>query len=191
MRHRVAFALVSTFTDRARVDAIVTDSQGSHVPGLTQKDFILHQDRATKAVTTVEWLNEAPASIVFVIDDLSMRLGDCLAVQDALRRFVEEQMRPGQQVSIIRVSGGSGILQRLTDDPAVLRKAIDRMTWELTHNPYETLAWFLYDSTLHLQRIQGYKTMIVLTTREHRYPLFEIWNTTGLPVITGTRVQRI
>ena len=111
-----------------------------------------------------------------MIDDISMRLGDYLAVQDALRRFVEGQMRPGQQVSVIRVSGGSGILQRLTDDRAALRKAIDQMTWEPTRSPSETLAWFLNDSALHLRRIPGYKTMIVFTTREHHYPLFEIWN---------------
>jgi len=189
MRYRIVFTLVLALTpvlpaqtpleidlDRARVDAVVTDSQGRHVPGLTQKDFVLHQDGSTKPITSVAWVNESPASIVFVIDDLSMRLGDYLAVQDALRRFVGGQMRPGQRVSVIRVSGGSGILQQLTNDQAMLRKEIDRMTWEPTHNPSETLAWFLHDSTLQLQRIPGYKTMIVFTTREHRYPLFEIWN---------------
>ena len=47
----------------------------------------------------------------------------------ALKKFVDEQMQPGDLVAIIRTSGGIGALQQFTADKRQLYAAIERVKW--------------------------------------------------------------
>lgn len=68
----------------------------------------------------------------FVVDDLTIPLEDISNVRKLLNDFVDNQMREGDLVAIIRVVGGSGLLQQFTSDKAILHKAIERITPQLT-----------------------------------------------------------
>ncbi|MEO8042753.1 MAG: VWA domain-containing protein, partial [Acidobacteriota bacterium] len=50
----------------------------------------------------------------------------------ALRRFIDEQMQPGDLVAIIRTAGAVGALQQFTADKRLLLAAIDAIRW----NPF-------------------------------------------------------
>jgi VWFA-related protein len=65
--------------------------------------------------------------IIFFVDDLHLSGASAVHARDALRRFVENQMSPSDQVAIVSASGRIGFLQQLTDNPAVLREAIARI----------------------------------------------------------------
>lgn len=62
--------------------------------------------------------------VAFVVDDLTIPLNDITPVRNLLFDFVNNKMRDGDLVAIVRVIGGKGLLQQLTSDRQLLRKAI-------------------------------------------------------------------
>src|ERR1051325_188517 len=68
----------------------------------------------------------------FVVDDLTIPFEDMPNVRKLLNDFVDTQIREGDLVAIIRVVGGSGLLQQFTSDKRILRNAIERITPQLT-----------------------------------------------------------
>lgn len=75
----------------------------------------------------------SPASvrrtIAIVVDDLNMSFGSVYYARRALRRFVEQQMEPGDLVAIVRTTGGVGALQQFSSDKRVLLAAVDAIRW--------------------------------------------------------------
>ena len=63
--------------------------------------------------------------VAFVVDDLTISIQDLSAVRSLLLDFVNNKMRDGDLVAIVRVVGGKGLLQQLTADRQLLRRAID------------------------------------------------------------------
>jgi VWFA-related protein len=50
-------------------------------------------------------------------------------VRHDLKRFVEQQLQPGDLVAIVRTSGGMGALDQFTTDRRLLLAAVDRLRW--------------------------------------------------------------
>jgi VWFA-related protein len=77
----------------------------------------------------------------FVVDDLTIPLEDIPNVRKLLTDFVDNQMREGDLVAIVRVVGGAGLLQQFTSDKRILRTAIERITPQLTaYSAFNNLA---------------------------------------------------
>jgi VWFA-related protein len=74
--------------------------------------------------------------IFFFIDDLHTSGASLVRAREALQNFVENQMRPNDQVAIISASGQIGFLQQLTDNVAVLRAAIKRLNYKQNPEAY-------------------------------------------------------
>jgi VWFA-related protein len=68
-------------------------------------------------------------TIAVVVDDLGMSFTTTVQVRDALRRFINEQVQPGDLVAIIRTGGEVGALQQFTNDRRQLLAAIERVRW--------------------------------------------------------------
>src|SRR5204862_1956665 len=68
-------------------------------------------------------------TIALVVDDLGLSFESTYYVRRALKKFVDEQMQPGDLVAIIRTSGGIGALQQFTADKRQLSAAIERVKW--------------------------------------------------------------
>ncbi|MEK6335394.1 MAG: VWA domain-containing protein [Acidobacteriota bacterium] len=68
-------------------------------------------------------------TIAVVVDDLSLSFESTYYVRSALKKFVDEQLAPGDLVAIIRTSGGMGALQQFTSDKRQLYAAIERVRW--------------------------------------------------------------
>ncbi|HEX8888811.1 MAG TPA: VWA domain-containing protein [Pyrinomonadaceae bacterium] len=60
----------------------------------------------------------------FVVDDLTIPYEDIITVRKMLTDFVDNKMREGDLVAIVRVIGGNGLLQQFTSDKQILRRAI-------------------------------------------------------------------
>ncbi len=139
-----------------QVDAVVTDGRGRHVSGLTKDDFVILQDGKPHQVThctyfavppaaTAPWPTPSPAGVpvavrplqpsqtrrvvALVIDDLGMSFSSAHYVREALKKYVDEQVRPGDLVSIVRTGASVGALQQFTTDKQLLHAAIDRAQW--------------------------------------------------------------
>ena len=68
-------------------------------------------------------------TIALVVDDLSLSFQSAYYVRDALKKFVNERMEPGDLVAIIRTGAGMGALQQFTNDKRQLYAAIERVRW--------------------------------------------------------------
>jgi VWFA-related protein len=62
--------------------------------------------------------------IAFVVDDLNVRVVDLPYVRKMLLDYVDNKMRDGDLVAIIRVYGGKSLLQQFTTDRQLLRRAV-------------------------------------------------------------------
>lgn len=70
-------------------------------------------------------------TIALVVDDLNLSFGSTVWVQDALKKFVNEQMQDGDLVAIIRTGAGVGALQQFTTDKRQLLAAIEKVRFNM------------------------------------------------------------
>lgn len=68
-------------------------------------------------------------TVVLLVDDLGLSFESIGRVRLALRKFVDQQMQPGDLVAVIRTRGGMGALEQVTADKRILHAAIDRVQW--------------------------------------------------------------
>jgi VWFA-related protein len=68
-------------------------------------------------------------TMALVVDDLGLSFESIGFVQKALKKFVDEQMQPGDLVAILRTSSSVGALQQFTTDKRLLYAAIERVRW--------------------------------------------------------------
>ena len=72
---------------------------------------------------------EVRRTLALIADDLGLSFESLVFTRNALHKFVDQQMQPGDLVAIIRSSAGSGASQRFTNDKRLLHAAIDRIQW--------------------------------------------------------------
>ena len=70
-------------------------------------------------------------TMAIVVDDLNLSFESIARVRAALRRIIDEQMRPGDLVAILRTAAGMGALQQFTTDRRALHAAADRVRWTM------------------------------------------------------------
>jgi len=73
--------------------------------------------------------SEVHRALALVVDDLGLAGENIPLVRNAIRGFVDEQMRPGDMVAIIRTGAGMGSLQQFTTDKRLLYAALDRVKY--------------------------------------------------------------
>jgi VWFA-related protein len=140
-----------------QVDAVVTDSKGRQVTNLQPDDFEILEDGRPQKITNFSYVSTtspargakpAPAvpavtpgvlpaqlrpqvarRIVLVVDDLGLSFESTYYVRQALKKFVEHQMQPGDLAAILCTSRGAGVLQQFTDNKRLLDAAIERVRW--------------------------------------------------------------
>jgi VWFA-related protein len=75
---------------------------------------------------------EVSRTMALVVDDLGLAAESLPPVRAAIRSFIDEQMRPGDLVAIVRTSAGMGALQQFTTDKRLLYAALDRVKYGLS-----------------------------------------------------------
>jgi VWFA-related protein len=68
-------------------------------------------------------------TFALVVDDLGTSFESMVHIREALKKFVDQQMQPGDLVAIMRTSAGMGALQQFTSDKTMLYRAIERVRW--------------------------------------------------------------
>ena len=74
-------------------------------------------------------LGNVKRTVAFVIDDLGLSFESVAYTRIALKKFIEQQMQPGDLVAIVRTSKGMGALQGFSSDKRVLLTSVDRLRW--------------------------------------------------------------
>ena len=151
--------VVRITTNLVQVDAVITDKDKKLVTDLKPEEVEIYEDGRKQKITNFSFnattaeqpekdTKPAPAdknapplpptrlrpedvrrTIAVVVDDLGLSFESTHFVREALKKFVDRQMQPGDLVAIIRTSGGMGALQQFTSDKRQLYAAIDRVKW--------------------------------------------------------------
>src|SRR5688500_11063693 len=88
--------------DGVRISTTVTDRQGKPVRGLTLKDFELREDGVVQKLVAVEARTAAPRRIAILLDEFHVQPSDSARVRDAVKRFVEQHLRPDDAAIVLR-----------------------------------------------------------------------------------------
>jgi VWFA-related protein len=131
--------------ERVTVDVVVSDRDGRPIGGLTREDFILEDEGKVQQILEFEAIDvSAPVGtaadaeprnpeiatntrptppgrhFLVVFDDLNLAFNNTDRVRDALRSFLEVQLREGDQVTIAPTGGGVFWTGRIGEDAADL-----------------------------------------------------------------------
>src|SRR5260370_6849334 len=68
-------------------------------------------------------------TVAMVVDDLGLSFESMAQIRGALKKFVDQQMQPGDLVAIIRTGAGMGAVQKFTSDKNELYAAIERVKY--------------------------------------------------------------
>jgi VWFA-related protein len=153
--------LVRININLVQVDAVITDKSGKAITDLKPEEVEIFEDGRKQKITNFSYntaqtetakaentsasvnKNAPPVppsrlkpedvrrTIALVVDDLGLSFQSTHYVRQALKKFVDEQMQPGDLVAIIRTSGGIGALQQFTSDKRQLYAAIERVKFSL------------------------------------------------------------
>lgn len=105
-------------------------STGASPPSADTSKVDRSRKTAEPPVPTIRLKSEqVKRTFALVIDDLGLSFESVHFVRQALRKFVDEQMQPGDLVAIIRTGAGVGALQTFTSDKRLLYAAIERVKW--------------------------------------------------------------
>lgn len=89
---------------------------------------------STSATSQSEVFDRA-RTIFFFVDDTHLSTAGVVRARKALIDFVENRMKPTDQVAIVSSSGSIGFLQQLTDNKFVLATAISRLSTKRDTEP--------------------------------------------------------
>jgi VWFA-related protein len=107
------------------VRAATAQASGARQPAAHAKNQISPPAPAASPITR----EQVRRTVVLTVDDLGLSFESTYSVRRALKNFVDEQMREGDLVAIIRTSAGMGSLQQFTADKRILHAAIDQVRW--------------------------------------------------------------
>jgi VWFA-related protein/TonB family protein len=146
-----------TDADRLKIKVGV-DCKGKQVPDLTADDFEVYQDDSWQEITSCRYISQDRSSsvekqatvqdpvslipaprlkredvqraIVALVHDYGMEFEDVYRTRMALRKYVNEQMQPGDLLSIFKTSRGSATLQAFSSDKRGLLARIENIQWK-------------------------------------------------------------
>jgi VWFA-related protein len=112
--------------DAVVIDVIATDGRGQSVQTLKASDFVLREDGEVQPIEDVRFVKAGENGRLFAIylDDYYISAGNTRQVRVALHQFVDQDLGPGDLVTILRPLD-SLLSIRLTRDRDVLHRAID------------------------------------------------------------------
>ncbi|HYR29039.1 MAG TPA: VWA domain-containing protein, partial [Thermoanaerobaculia bacterium] len=135
--------LVETFEVRVvNVDVVVTDRAGKPVPGLTAKDFEILEEKRTQAITNFSEFREGsaatpaapeqvatpavkPRHFILFVETRAMHPVLRKHVLQSMKQFVDEQMKPGDEATVVSWNEALSIDAPLTADKTALHAALD------------------------------------------------------------------
>jgi VWFA-related protein len=152
--------VVKISTTLIQIDVTVTDRKGNIVRDLSPDEIEIYENGKKQQISNFSFVSNArteaekptkrdkenaivtPPStpprpekvrrtIALVVDDLTLSFESTYWVQQALKKFVNEQMQDGDLVAIIRTGGGIGALQQFTTDKRQLLAAIQKVKFNL------------------------------------------------------------
>ena len=148
--------VVKISTNLIQIDVSVTDKDGKPVTDLKPEELEVYENGDRQKITNFSFVSsqvprevkqratdkagvpvptqtlrsdQIRRTIAIVVDDLSLSFESASLTRRALKKFVDEQMQPGDLVAIVRTGAGIGALQQFTSDKRMLYAAIEKVKY--------------------------------------------------------------
>jgi VWFA-related protein len=69
-------------------------------------------------------------TVILVVDDIALSGSGVVRVREALKKWVDNEMQPGDLVSVVRTNASTGSLQQFTNDKRLLYFAMDQLKFQ-------------------------------------------------------------
>jgi VWFA-related protein len=211
--------IVRVNTELVQTDVTVVDKKGRVITGLKPEQFELRVDSKSQSLNFFEEViagspdeekqlragREGKSAIVtaqnpngesnrgqlifFFVDDIHLAGESWARARSLLLNFLDHKMKPNDRVAIISASGQIGFLQQLTENKAVLREAISRLSPK--YNP-ETTASKVTISEADANMVANhadrglFSYLVIQTMRE-----FQMQNPINAVMMVKNRVRQI
>ena len=151
-----ATVLPATGVEVVRLDVVVSEKGRRPRLGLRRGDFVVLEDGRPQPIVQFQAFGRSDAAVsatapapaearaesaaekaadrpparyvVLAIDDVHLEFENLVRARKALERFLEEDLRPEDQVALVTTSGASALSQEFTSDRAVLRQTLSRLS---------------------------------------------------------------
>jgi VWFA-related protein len=129
-----------TGVELVNVTVTVTDREGRFVPNLRRDDFVVYEDGRPQPITY--FANErVPVSLGIAIDTSGSMAGQKIAsAREALRRFLEDLLKPDDEIFVYRFSDAPELIQDWTTDRGALRRMLGTLRPKGGTAMYDTVA---------------------------------------------------
>lgn len=155
--------VVKISTALIQIDVVITDKDGNQIKDLKPEDFEIYENGKKQNITNFSYIASKPLvkssansanaeknltvptptkklnpdqvrrTYALVIDDLGLSFGSVFIVKKSLEKFINEQMRDGDLVAIVRTGGGIGAVQSFTSDKKQLLASIEKLKWNVNN----------------------------------------------------------
>ena len=151
--------LPATGVEVVRIEVAVSETRGRTRQGLRREDFVVLEDGKPQPIVQFQAFapslapvpapppTPAPAEaqaeeaddmlparyVVLAVDDVHMEFDSLVRARKALERFLDQDLRPEDQVALVTTSGASALSQEFTSDRAVLRQILSRLSAQGRH----------------------------------------------------------
>ncbi len=174
--------------DLVTVDVIVTDKDGRPVEGLTADDFVLKEEGRIQSISSFDavavhestptqapWMariatNQGPPprperSFSVIFDDAHLTPSHVGAAKKAVRDFLEQVLRDGDQVTLSATSGGGWWSAQMPEGRSDIETFLARFEGKRTYNPSAPNAL----SDFEAMRLQNSRDPNILTEVSRRF----------------------
>lgn len=183
---------ITTFIRRVRLPITVVDKKGQFVPGLTQNDFLVFEDKVPQQIETFsDDLGEAlPLYVAVLMDTSPSTAGKLKFEQESAMNFIQTVVRPRRdRVLFATFDHQVELKQDFTDKLDLLDRAVFGVKKLGTQTALYDAVWQFCDEKL--RSVSGRRVLVVITDGEDTYSRADLNDAIDIAQRTETTIYVI
>ena len=183
---------ITTFIRRVRLPITVVDKKGQFVPGLTQTDFLVFEDKQPQQIETFsDDLGESlPLYVAVLMDTSPSTAGKLKFEQESAMNFIQTVVRPRRdRVLFATFDHQIELKQDFTDKLDLLDRAVFGVKKLGTQTALYDAIWQFCDQKL--RSVSGRRVLVVITDGEDTYSRADLSDAIDIAQRTETTIYVI
>ena len=183
---------ITTFIRRVRLPITVVDKKGQFVPGLTQNDFLVFEDKLPQQIETFsDDLGEAlPLYVAVLMDTSPSTAGKLKFEQESAMNFIQTVVRPRRdRVLFATFDHQIELKQDFTDKLDLLDRAVFGVKKLGTQTALYDAVWQFCDEKL--RSVSGRRVLVIITDGEDTYSRADLNDAIDIAQRTETTIYVI
>lgn len=183
---------ITTFIRRVRLPITVVDKKGQLVPGLTQNDFLIFEDKVPQQIETFsDDLGESlPLYVAVLMDTSPSTAGKLKFEQESAMNFIQTVVRPRRdRVLFATFDHQIELKQDFTDKLDLLDRAVFGVKKLGTQTALYDAIWQFCDEKL--RSVSGRRVLVVITDGEDTYSRADLSDAIDIAQRTETTIYAI